>query len=323
MRWKRLHPREGLPVVAVALLVLTGCSHDRVLFNNPNATGQIGILLDGNVDGSNTNDRAYTTAANGHVDPGVVISGAANEVVTYQQQRAVHVLENAPWTNGNDTVAVDQVGDLGAGFRVWLVQGPEADRRSQAIQACVRLSQIWRDERAGTRIAAFTITDSTGDPDRAAFLDFTCGEAAQLRNLIGHQNGRINIYYVNRVDFGNGFATSNGVWCGSNTLVMGSGASDHLSAHEVGHGFALDHVNGLVANFDTTNVMHNASNNRMFLTEGQSFRSHLNPASAINATYNLRPGQVTRACGALSETATNTCPAIQKRIWADGAFPAN
>lgn len=307
----------------VAAMALPGCAHDRVLFTNANATGEVGILLDGQVGGSNSNDSGYTTAANGHVDPGVVDVGSHNEVVGYQQQRPVALLENAGWATANNDVTVPFPNEMGIGFKVWLLQGALADRQAQAIAACVKLDAIWRNERMGARITSFSMTDSTADSDRTPFLDFTCGEAASMRSDIGHDTGRVNVYYVNRVDFGTGLSTGNGVWCGSNTVVMGSNASDHLAAHEVGHAFALDHVNALTTNFNTTNVMHNASNNRDFLTEGQTFRAHLSPVSVINTTYNLRPGLPTRNCGSLSETATDDCPTIQRRIWADGAFPAN
>lgn len=307
----------------VLVLLLPGCTHDRVLFTNPNGMGQIGILLDGQVNGSVVNDQSFTAAANGHVDPGDTRPAAHNEVVGYQQERPVALLESAAWTSAVDTATVSFGNEMGAGFKVWLLQGPLADRQTQAIAACIKLDEIWQNERMGAQITSFSMSDKTSDPARTTFLDFTCGEAASLRSQIGHDSGRVNIYYVNRVDFGNGFATSNGVWCGSNTVVMGSNASDHLAAHETGHAFALGHVNTLTTNFDTTNVMHNASNDREFLTEGQTFRSHLEPGSVINATYNLRGGLATRDCGDLSETATDTCPAIQKRIWADGTFPPN
>lgn len=129
---------------------------------------------------------------------------------------------------------------------------------------------------------------------------------------------------MNTVDFGSGAATTNGVWCGGNLVAMGRNTSDHLFSHEIGHGFDLAHTNTLTANFDTTNVMHNASNSRNYLTEGQTFRAILDPNSAVNATYNLRPGQTTRNCGGTAQTATATCPAVQKRIWDDGTgWPAN
>lgn len=322
----RPDPRRLAPAAALAValaLAAAGC-HDRVLFTNPHTSGDIGILLDGDVDGAATNDRAYTTTFDGHVDPGDVVAGGHNEVIGYHNRRPPTLVENAAWTAGDDDVTVAFPGQMSPGFRVWLLEPPFADRQAQAIAACVRLDQIWRDERVGTRVGSFTMSDETANPAAAPYLDFTCAEAAAMRADIGHVAGRVNVYYVDRVNFGNGFATTNGVWCGNDTIAMGRNASDHLAVHEVGHGFALAHTNGIPAHFDTTNVMHNASNDREFLTEGQSFRAHLNAGSVINLTYNLRPGLPTRACGGTSLVATDTCPAVQKRIWGDGAgFPPN
>jgi hypothetical protein len=68
--------------------------------------------------------------------------------------------------------------------------------------------------------------------------------------------------------------------------------------------------------------MHSASNSRQFLTEGQLFRAHLEPGSAINSVYGVRPGQVTRSCA--DNASSRTCPPLAKRLWADGAgFPPN
>lgn len=309
---------------AVSFLLLSNCAvHDRVLFSNSNGSGEIGILVDGKIDGVDENDKSYTTTFNGHVDPGDVTSGSNNEVIAYQQERPVALVESAGWTAGDEDVNVAFANEMGTHFYVWILEAPYEDHRLRAIAACVKLVQVWEDERMGCQIATFDITDATSDPDRSSYLDYTCSEASNLRSEIGYNNNGVNIYYVDRVDFGSGFSTSNGVWCGSNTIVMGSSTSDHLAAHEVGHAFALSHVNNLTTNFDATNVMHNASNSREYLTEGQTFRAHFEPSSVINTTYNLRPGLTTRDCGDLSETATAGCPAIQKRIWADGTFPSN
>ena len=324
MKWKEWDRRWIiLLIVAGATLRAGGCNHDRVLFSNTNGSGEIGILLDGQVNGNAVNDTNYTTSASSHVDPGTVTAGVHNEVIAYQQKRPVAVSENTGWTANNDTIRVSFGNEMGTRFYVWLLQDPFADRYTQAIAACIKLDEIWEDERMGTQIATFQVTDKTSDSARNPFLDFTCSEASDLRSNIGYNSNGINIYYVSRVDFGNGFATSNGVWCGNNTVVMGSNASDHLAAHEVGHAFALAHVNNLTTNFNTINVMHNASNNREYLTEGQTIRAHLEPNSVINTTYNLRSGLPTRDCSDLSETATDECPAIQKRIWADGSFSPN
>ena len=67
--------------------------------------------------------------------------------------------------------------------------------------------------------------------------------------------------------------------------------------------------------------MHSASNSRQYLTEGQTFRAHLRPNSAINQVFGLRPGLSTRNCD--RDTLTLDCPAITKRLWADGGLPAN
>ncbi len=307
----------------LGLTVLLGGCHDRVSFNNPNSSGEIGILLDGVVNGTTENDKSYITTADGHIDVGDVTAGSHNEIIAFQTKRPAALVESVAWTTSDNSVTVPFAGEMGTKFYAWILQTPYSDMYTRAIAACIKLDQIWSNERSGLYIRIFNVTDSTSDPDRSTFLDFTCSEATSLRNNIGYNSDGINIYYVDRVDFGSGFSTGNGVWCGNNTIVMGSTTSDHLAAHEAGHAFQLGHVNALTTNFDRTNVMHNASNTREFLTEGQNFRAQLEPDSVINTTYNLRSGLTTRDCGNLTETATDECPAVQKRIWADGTFPAN
>jgi hypothetical protein len=103
-------------------------------------------------------------------------------------------------------------------------------------------------------------------------------------------------------------------------IVMGKNSGDELLSHEIGHAFSLTHTNG-DANFNVENIMASASNTRQYVTEGQLFRSHLNPTSVLNALYNARPGEITRSCAYASSGPL--CPVIHKRIWADGSVPAN
>jgi hypothetical protein len=152
---------------------------------------------------------------------------------------------------------------------------------------------------------------------------FTCGAAnanvAAIQADIGARVGRINVYLVGLVDG----STSRGNVCsvGGGFAAIAAGAGAELLAHELGHDFGLEHIDDLVGAFNPANIMHSASNVRQFLTEGQTFRAHLRSNSAINQVYGLRPGLPTRDCD--RDTLTPLCPAIGKRLWADGVLPAN
>jgi hypothetical protein len=284
---------------------------------------QIGLLVDGTEAASFHNDDRFTGADGAAIAVGP-FDASAGEVIGYASGHAPTLFTPVAWSDGGDDVDETIDPRYRVRFRIWIVRGPFADQQTRAVNACVKTSQIWRDERQGTSFLAFTITDATGDPDAGDFFAYTCAQAADIQTDIGFQADAVNVYWVDTVDFGSGAATTNGVWCGGNVLAMGRNSSDHLFSHEIGHAFTLGHVNGIAAHFDTTNVMHNASNNREFLTEGQTLRAVYSTPSAIN-TIGTRSGEPTRDCTPLS-TATNVadCPAVQKRIWGDGApWPPN
>lgn len=314
-----------LVVSAIVMsLGVTACggAGDTVTLTN-DGSGENGILVDGTKAGSTTNDDTFTGAAGAAIDVGE-FEASSGEIIGYTNQRPPLLIESVPWTGAVDAISEAFESKYRVPFFVWIVKGPFVDQQTLAIDACVKTAQIWGDERQGIGFSTFTINDATGDADAATFHDFDCSMVADLKSDIGFDSSGINVYYVDTVDFGSGAATTNGVWCGGDLVAMGRNTSDHLFSHEIGHGFALSHTNGLTTNFDTTNVMHNASNNRNYLTEGQSFRAIIVPGSAVNGTYNLRPGETTRACGGTAETATAECPEVQKRIWADGAgWPPN
>ena len=172
-------------------------------------------------------------------------------------------------------------------------------------------------------MSAVEIVNATANPNAGAWSAFGCGtnnaNVAALQAAIGARAGRINVYLVGLVDG----STSRGTVCtiGGSFVAIAAGAGAELLAHELGHNLALEHVDDLAAAFDPSNVMHSASNVREFLSEGQVFRAHLRSNSALNAVYGLRPGLPTRDCD--RDTPTLTCPAIAKRLWADGLFGPN
>ena len=316
--------RRTFTLLAVCSLGLAACGGggDQVTITGGDGE-EIGILADGSQSGTVHNDDRYTGPDGAAIAVGPY-EASAGEVIAYTSGHAPTLYTPVNWTDGGDDVnrAIDP--RYRVRFKVWIVKGPFADGQTKAVNACIRTSQIWRDERQGTTFQVFDITDATGDADAATFLAFTCAQAADIKTQIGFDNNAVNTYWVNTVDFGTGPATSNGVWCGGNVLAMGWNTSDHLFSHEIGHAFTLDHVNDLATHFDTTNVAHNASNDRRYLTEGQTLRSVYTSSSAIN-TIGTRAGQPTRNCASLSTATDNVqCPAVQKRIWADGAtWPPN
>jgi hypothetical protein len=281
-----------------------------------------GFLVDGTTSGAAHVDDRITGSDGSSITVGPYDAGGG-DVIAFTVGHAPTLQTPVTWTPGDDRVTMAFEPKYRPRFQNWIVQGPFAAASTRAINACIRTSQIWRDERQGTSFAAFGITDATADPEAGTYTAFTCALAAGIRTDIGFDATAVNVYWVNTVDFGSGAATSNGVWCGGNVVAMGANVLDHLFSHEIGHSFNLAHVNPLTTFFDGSNVMHNFSNSRSFLTEGQSFRAVTDAASVVN-TLAGRTG-ITRVCGAVSTSTTDpNCPAIQKRIWADGAgWPAN
>ncbi|HED32757.1 MAG TPA: hypothetical protein ENJ08_00875 [Gammaproteobacteria bacterium] len=290
---------------------------DRVCLTNV-PTGEKGILVDGQFSTGFQNDRTFISN-NQAIPVGNVVSGTNNEVVAYAKNRPVALQENAGWTNSNDdNVEVAMQNLIRIPVKVWIVRGPFNTQKQLALDAFATTQSIWEEERMGVEFESFTIVDATGNSNASSYHDFTCADKTNMENDIGKTTGMINIYYVNRVDNGTGRGQACSI--GSDFVAMGSSTGDELLAHEIGHDFALTHTNGQ-ANYNQTNVMHNASNTREFFAEGQTFRAHLSADSALNSIYAARPGQPTRNCP--QATSNNVCPRNDKRIWADGTFPAN
>ncbi len=304
-------------VLALLILPFTGCA-DHVTLSNTSG-GEKGIMVDGQSSSGQVNDRSQTLATNGPFGVGeLTASASSNEIVAFNNLRPVAVQTAVPWTSSDDRITVNFPNQITIPVKVWIVKGPFAAQQLRAINACTTTSSIWMGERMGVDFNPFEIVDATSDPQAANYFAFDCSKQAGIQTDIGRTAGRINIYWVDTVDGG----TGSGQACvlGSDFVAMGSSTGSELLSHELGHDFALEHVNGQ-ATFDMTNIMHSASITRQFITEGQLFRAHLGTISALNSLYAARPGLPTRDCA--HNAASNQCPSINKRIWADGAVPAN
>jgi len=281
-------------------------------------------------DGALVSDGSSTTLANyqGFVtatdNVNVGARAGAGEVIAFSRDRPV-ALQSALWTTafGNQTVSVPFAGVFDTAVTIWVVAGPFTTTQQTALTLWQTAQQIYTDERLGVHLSPVEIVNATSSPNAAAYAAFSCGVGnagvASIQADIGMRPGRINVYLVGLVDG----STSRGNACaiGGGFVAIAAGSGAELLAHELGHDFGLEHVDDLTSDFQASNVMHSASNSRQFLTEGQAFRAHLRANSAINQVFGLRPGLPTRNCD--RDTLTLDCPAIRKRLWADGGFPAN
>lgn len=318
-QWSRPWRAVVAGLIAVAVCVATGCADKVRVFARP-AGQEWGALVDGTKGGVNVDDERNVDTGETRLVGNFIAGPASNEEVTaFTNRRPVKLVEAVGWTSADDDlVDVTFSPEISVAVTVWIVRGPFNTQRDLAIDHCVTTSAIWQAERMGVRFSTFEIRDATGDPDAANYFDFDCSMRAGIQNDIGRIAGRINVYWVSTVDGG----ADRGQACafGSDFVAMGRNANDELLVHEFGHNFDLQHVDGQ-ATFDDTNIMDSASGTRAFITEGQLTRAHLNSNSALNGVYNARAGEPTRTCG--HNTDDNDCPALNTRLWADGAFPAN
>lgn len=304
-------------VVLAVVVFMTGCDAIRIYNGSGNA---VGLLVDAQGSNGVLNDHAVISTATSIGFSSYSASPNSNEVIGFTNDRPPKYLAT-PWTTRRDVFDLTFQPLIRIPVTVWIVKGPYDQQRLHAIEACIRTSAIWRAERMGVEFGPFEVRDATGDPEAPAHYAFPNGDVGDsvwkpLRDDIGFIAGRLNIYWVDTVNGGTGRGWSN---FGAQ-IVMGRNTGDELLSHEIGHALSLTHTDGN-ANFDVTNIMASASNTRQYVTEGQLFRSHLNPTSVLNALYNARPGEMTRTCS--FGDSGPLCPAIQKRIWADGSFPAN
>lgn len=246
-------------------------------------------------------------------------------VIAYTDDHPPTLNTHVRWTQGIDTVEMrlDDIHQIS--LYVWVVNVGNSDfetMKMKALNANVRTSQIWLDERQGIEFSNFHIEDATKKSFSANFITepFTNCNTSDLKSKIGFKKDMINVYYLETVRVVNaqGYTVEGstyGEYCGSEHLIaLGSNSLEDLLAHELGHAFNLEHIDHLDRDFGKTNVMHSASTTRNFLTEGQTFRAIANTGSALNTLYHTTraDSDVKIEC---SFDSKSNCPEIAMRIW--------
>jgi Metallo-peptidase family M12B Reprolysin-like len=216
------------------------------------------------------------------------------EIIGFTRGYPPTILDVA-WTPRSDYVDLHFQKTYTFPVKVWIVSGDSHDQKGRAALALLMTETIWHNERQGFAFSSVTFDDTKKDDD---FASFTCDsfDNADETNWITHNRiepKMVNIYYVDKVigQRNGGYEPENGFNCYAkgyrNVIVMGSNTAPALLAHEFGHAFGINHV-GSFTEFDETNVMHEASDFRTFLTEGQTFRQTILPYSAVNDTTSTR-----------------------------------
>jgi hypothetical protein len=319
-----------VPTILVSLAPWEGCTgtgtgttpavaDDQVILSNTSGNDN-GILVVGQ--GASPVTYASFTSQTGTFSVGQLTAAKNNnEVAAFTSGRAVAVQTNVGWSGKGDVVNVPLTGPIEIAVTVWVVGGTYQAQHDLAVDMSLSATQIWKDERMGVAFSSFDIRDATANP--AAVQDFAgCLAKTSLQVNIGKDANRINVYMFKTVEQKYGHGDACGI--GGDFVAIASASGPALLAHEIGHDFGLEHIDDLTGAFDETNVMHSASDTRQFFTEGQLFRAHMTPLSALNRAdvYAARAGQPTQACPLAASD--EFCPPVARRIWADGpSFPAN
>jgi hypothetical protein len=321
-------------LIITLLLAVTGLrqlkAQDQVTLSNTSGN-PIGLLIDGKLGGSFANDKTYVSPGS----PALVgqfssINGnKPNEIMAFTQDRPPAVFSHVPWTPGNDNIAVPFANKILIPVTIWIVYGDFNSASTKALNDVLTTSTIYGTERVGVDFSTVNIIDATTNPKAAKYYDYDYYTmAAGLKADIGYVPGQVNIYYVHAMNWSGILYTNSGEARqeGAPWIMLGSAAMNVVLAHEIGHLMALAHVHSGAPTqwFDYTNMMTTSgSPSSRFITEGQVLRMHLSSNSVLNTLYNARPGLLIRDCNPTSTKATDTCPGVQKRIWADGTYPAN
>jgi len=326
-------------LTCVLLIFISGCSElkaqDQITLANSSGN-EIGLLVDGALNGSSVNDTTYVSADGPALIGQFSLAGrkATNEIMAFTQDRPMAIRTSVPWTAGNDNVTMAFANKILIPVTMWILY-VNTDTTYDAVVAkamsdLMTCSTIYSKERVGVDFSTVTVKDATANPMASKYYDYQSSSMqTSIKKDIGYVTGQINIYYVRYLNWGTLYGNAGEAGrVGGPSVVVGSGTNIPILAHEIGHLLALWHVHTGAPTqwFDRTNIMStNGSSKAQFFTEGQVLRMHLSSNSILNSDFSyLRPGLPIRDCDPTTTTKiTSTCPGVQKRVWADGDYPAN
>lgn len=302
----------------VVFLALSACDpYDRIIVANPpDSPERVGLLVDGWRDGQPVDDEAYTPASpNLGIENLYSNANFDSEVVGFGSGRSVTVVP-VTWTDEpSDRVEFELAPAYELPVTVWMVYGDPVEQHERMQAWFASVNDVLESERAGIRFAGSEMRLGPTDP-APTLDDVNCGDRPLLEQTVGRIPGRINVYLVHRVygDLEGVTACTRG---GFVALAEGGKRSD--LAHGLVANFGLEYIAQLdpVFTFDDQNLMSSKHGERLYLSEGQVFRMHLDPASALNSVYEARDGLRVRECPARG---SRLCPVLDRRLWADGVL---
>lgn len=318
--------------LAIAVLCLLGCdgcdTRDRIIFTNA-GNGEIGLMVDGaNTSGLFTDQEHIHLQDDGNTfffaEDILARNYGEDQVVAFSWFRPPVIVNNPGFDEGLDIIAVNFPDRIELDFTVWVIHtggfNTFSNRINEINDGFDWCDQYWASGRMGLITGRVDIVDARNDGQANNLRDCsTCDDDyfADLRNDIGYDPGRINIYLTRQVEDSRskGKTIQNG-----DQILLGShtGEVDAL-LHQITHAFSLEHTDNL-AGFYSKSATHSTNNlltRRKFLSQGQSFRAHAHPESAINDTYQARPGGFTISCPH-SNNGSLECPELRKSFLFSG-----
>lgn len=320
--------------------LLTPANGDQVLFANVPAH-DVGALVSGYDDTHKSNwvfrsfdSRSSTLDLNVNMVPWNVF--APDTVIAFGRGAAPTVIRPG-WTQALDKPTIDLRPTIEFPVVVWLAyedadSGLSVRRLADFAEAqFATMNYRFFMERVGLQslIAEMRFVPGASLARQHECDGFLEGEpgGTSTRDRIGYKAEYVNVYYVGELYDDD--ASLNGVACGRNTghpvILLAHDSSLETVVHEFGHLFSLDHPDDALLGsigFDDENIMWSRPEVVLkYFSEGQTQRIHFNEGSVLNSMYGAHHPSELLMC--VDDPTDSTCAPLFRRIWPDGAMPAN